>query len=48
LEAIEQQLKSPNGEAVTTHRREVAAFHGWDARIEAMCQLIEADPKANY
>jgi glycosyltransferase involved in cell wall biosynthesis len=46
LEAIEQQLKSPNGKAVTTHRREVAALHDWDARIEAMCQLIEAESEA--
>lgn len=41
LRAIEEALKSPNGDEVVERRRQIAISHNWDVRIEKMCELIE-------
>ncbi len=46
LEAIDQALRSPSNGAIAARRREVAALSDWQARLEAMSDLIEAELKA--
>ncbi len=41
LSSIERALTLPNGDDVTSNRREVAALNDWDMRIERMSTLIE-------
>jgi glycosyltransferase involved in cell wall biosynthesis len=46
LQAIEQALNSPTDAAIAARRREVAALGDWQARLEAMSELIEVELQA--
>ena len=46
LSAIEEALRSPNGEVAIARRRQVAELADWDRRLQAMADLIEDRDKA--